>query len=133
MKILQTPAAQRGLLLWIGFGLLASGVALFFSNRPASVSFSNDPIVLEEVSVILPTFSDPKKVDVNTASVEELQDLPGIGEALAGRIVAHRAEHGPFETLDDLAAVSGIGPRTIDGFRDRATVGTVEGSDDDPQ
>lgn len=52
-------------------------------------------------------------VDVNTASVAELQRLPGIGPALAGRIVAHRDTAGPFRTMDDLERVPGIGPATL--------------------
>jgi len=128
MKYARTPAAQRGLMLFIGLGLLASGLVLFLSNRPPGVSFSHQPIVLKEVSVILPTFTEPGKVDLNKASSEELQRLPGIGEVLAGRITAYRTEHGPFATLDDLKAVSGIGPQTIDGFRDRAVVRPPEES-----
>ncbi len=62
-------------------------------------------------------------VDVNTAGVEELDRLPGIGEVLAGRIIAYRDEHGPFESVEDLLAVSGIGEQTCDELRGLITFG----------
>jgi competence ComEA-like helix-hairpin-helix protein len=61
-------------------------------------------------------------LDLNRASAAELERLPGIGCAMAQRIVAHREEHGPFGSLDDLAAVRGFGPGRIEALRDRATV-----------
>ncbi len=61
-------------------------------------------------------------VNLNTASRAELQMLPGIGPAIAGRIVADRETRGVFRTVDDLARVSGIGERTVRGLRDFAIV-----------
>lgn len=55
-------------------------------------------------------------IDVNAASADELQRLPGIGPALAGRIVAERGKK-PFSSPDDLRRVSGIGPKTLDRLR----------------
>lgn len=62
-------------------------------------------------------------VDINRADATTLDALPGIGPALAGRIVAWRESNGPFETVDDLASVSGIGPATVEKLRDSVTVG----------
>ncbi|HYW08232.1 MAG TPA: ComEA family DNA-binding protein [Longimicrobium sp.] len=59
-------------------------------------------------------------VDINVAGAAELDALPGIGPALAGRIVAYRQEHGRFGTLDDLARVPGIGPAAVAKLRGRA-------------
>lgn len=49
------------------------------------------------------------KLNINTATAKELERLPGIGEALAERIVTYRAEHGPFKSVRDLQKVDGIG------------------------
>ena len=53
-------------------------------------------------------------LDVNTASESELTQLPGVGPSLAGRIVQYRTENGPFQSVDDLQNVSGIGPSKFD-------------------
>lgn len=58
-------------------------------------------------------------VDVNRATADELATLPGIGPALARRIVLWRAENGPFATVDDLEKVPGIGPATVRRLRPR--------------
>lgn len=56
-------------------------------------------------------------VDLNSAPVEELAQLPGLGPALAGRIIDHRRAHGPFAATADLLAVPGIGPATLERLR----------------
>jgi competence protein ComEA len=62
-------------------------------------------------------------VNINTATQEELETLPGIGPAYAERIIAYRETHGAFGSIEEIQNVSGIGPATFEGLRDRITVG----------
>ncbi|MDO8338281.1 MAG: ComEA family DNA-binding protein, partial [Microcella sp.] len=61
-------------------------------------------------------------VNLNSADAAGLETLPGVGPALAARIIAWREENGPFRAVDELLAVSGIGEKTLAGFRDQVTV-----------
>ena len=61
-------------------------------------------------------------IDINTASLGELERLDGVGPALAEAIVDHREEHGPFSRVEDLLAVTGIGPAKLDAIADDAVV-----------
>lgn len=63
------------------------------------------------------------QININTATAEELDALPGVGEVTAARIIAYRDQNGPFRTVDDLIQVEGIADRTIDAFRDMVTIG----------
>jgi len=120
-----SPAQERGLIMLVAIGLAASGLALFLPtirSRPLTIL---GPIDITGVRILLPTFLDAEeedKINLNTASAEELTSLPGIGEVLAARIVAYREEHGPFQTLDDIMQVSGIGNKVVEEIRDLATL-----------
>ena len=61
-------------------------------------------------------------VNVNVATAEELETLPGIGEVLAATIVQYREDHGPFTSVDQLLDVSGIGEVTLEELRDLITI-----------
>lgn len=63
-------------------------------------------------------------VDVNTADLDTLCTLPGIGRGIAQRILDYRKEHGPFKKVDELLNVRGIGERSLARIRDRVTVGS---------
>jgi competence ComEA-like helix-hairpin-helix protein len=63
-----------------------------------------------------------RALDLNHASIDDLVRLPGVGPALAERIVAARAGDGPFASVDDLARVPGIGPAKLARLRDLVSV-----------
>lgn len=60
-------------------------------------------------------------INLNTADAATLEELPGIGPALAERIIGHREAHGDFGSLEELAAVSGIGPAILADVEDLVT------------
>lgn len=82
---------------------------------PERTHISQDPS-----NQILPNF--PTLVNINTAETNELCKLPGIGIALAEKIIEDRTVNGPFDSVDDITRVSGIGEKKLDGFRDLITV-----------
>lgn len=56
-------------------------------------------------------------VHLNTATLEQLDELPGVGPVTAGKILAYRNEHGAFQSVDELDAVPGIGPARLEELR----------------
>ncbi|MGB0112729.1 MAG: ComEA family DNA-binding protein [Ilumatobacteraceae bacterium] len=68
------------------------------------------------------TAEPPGPVDVNRATAEELDVLPGVGPATATAIVTERDRNGPFASVDDLVRVPGIGPAKLAALRDLVTV-----------
>ena len=63
------------------------------------------------------------KININHAGVNELIQLPGIGEELAKRIIAYRTEHGPYTCAEDLLNVNGIGPVRLKQIQTHITIG----------
>jgi competence protein ComEA len=62
-------------------------------------------------------------VNINTASLEELDTLPGIGPSTAQKIIDYREQNGPFVNAEDIINVSGIGPGTYERIKDLITIG----------
>jgi comEA protein len=106
-------------------------------DEPAAAAGGGDPAIGGIAAVLAPAragapiqgggagpvqSASGARVNVNRATAVELESLPGIGPALAGRIVAHRTEHGSFASVDDLLAVAGIGDQTLERLRDLVTV-----------
>jgi len=59
---------------------------------------------------------DAYRLDINTATIQQLQELPGIGEVIAQRIIDYRTMHGAFKSVDDLLYVEGIGEKKLDAI-----------------
>ena len=95
---------------WILLGLtgvfLCGLLALFVQDRNQLQETGLETEITVPQEEILPDISP---LNLNTATLEELAQLPGIGEELARRIVEYREGSGPFETLEQLMEVSGIG------------------------
>lgn len=64
-------------------------------------------------------------ININLATQAELETLPSIGPVLAQRIISYREENGPFERIDDLQQVDGIGPTIFEKIKDYITIGPV--------
>lgn len=107
-----TAVKCEKILLGLTALFLAFLLALFFHDRAA---LESAPVAVEtEAAAAQESFMpDVAPVDINSATAEELAELPGIGTVLAERIVDYRTGHGPFETVEDLTKVSGIGEKKL--------------------
>jgi len=94
--------------------ILPKGLALFLL-----VSFC----ILPMVGLLAEAAPAPDKVNINTASLAELDKLPRIGPKVAQRILDYRKEHGPYKRVEDLMKVKGIGEKTFARLRELVTVG----------
>ena len=94
-------------------------------NLAAPVNDGQGLIIPIQIPTPLPGTPPPestpigKKINLNTATLEELDSLPGIGPVLAQRIIDYRQTTGPFQSVDDLLHVKGIGSALLEKIRDR--------------
>jgi len=106
-------------------GLLLACILGIFTGR----NLPDDRIYLEQESstnskeTTQQTDAEIQIVNINTATKEQLMDLPGIGDVLAQRILDYRQEHGDFSAPSDLLNVSGIGEKTLFEIMSYITVG----------
>ena len=61
---------------------------------------------------------ESQKININTASIEELDKLPGVGEATANKIVNHRKENGDFKNIEEIKNVNGIGDKKFENMKE---------------
>lgn len=103
-------------------------VAVVRSNRPERGRAWALTVAALSCAAVLaagPVSHASARVDLNSASVSELESLPGIGPAKAAAIVEARTK-GRFESVDDLERIKGIGPSVVDGLRESVTVSKAD-------
>ena len=100
--------------LFLGAVLLYVRSARPYKDITVTKGGVKEEISLAEASKML---EEARRVNINTASKEEIMTLPGVGETLSVSIVEYRHTHGDFESADDLLNVSGIGPKKLDKIR----------------
>ena len=98
-------------------GRNANHTDISLSSRPTETDTSTETSSQQSSDVITGL------ININTATCEELQTLPGIGEVIARRIVDYREENGNFQTVQDIAQVDGIGAKRLEAIIDLITVG----------
>ena len=94
------PLSAGTLLFILAYGLLFSQSSLAAKKKPPE-----------------------RPVNLNTANSEQLQQVPGIGPATAGKIFQMRKTYGPFKSVDDLLAIRGLGAKRLEKMRKYLTVG----------
>ena len=103
--------------------LVESGATVFLEEN-AAMDPEEDPVKnLETTAPPEPSTTSEKKLNLNTATAEQLATLPGIGKTLAQRIIAYREEYGEFVSIEELESVRGIGQKTLENLREFVTVG----------
>jgi competence protein ComEA len=86
----------------------AVGAAQNAATPPPALASADPPPVPRESH---PAKPPPTPVNINTATLAQLQALPGVGAVMAQRILDYRSQHGPFKTVEQLQDVKGIGPK----------------------
>ena len=119
------PTKSEIILLGLTAVFLCALAGLSLRDRqdrvPGVVIETEAEVPLEEIAPDFPP------VDLNTATAEELDTLPGIGESLARRIIAYREANGPFGSIEEIMEVSGIGEAKFAELEDRVTVDNGKG------
>ncbi|MBI2570511.1 MAG: ComEA family DNA-binding protein [Candidatus Schekmanbacteria bacterium] len=115
-RSVETPALGPALVL-----TQARDLAPTFAPAAAPGTYEYEP-VRRLPPAALERLLERYKIDVNTAALEDLQRLPGIGPGKAKAILEYKQEHGRFRSLDDLDEVPGISQATIERLATHATV-----------
>lgn len=108
--------------------LLICGLSLcmvlgIFIGRNLRSEYAELPQGSVSDTVTVPETTEDFRLDINTASKAQLMDLPGIGELIAERIIAYRDANGPFQTIDELMNVDGIGQKKLLQMQTRIKAG----------
>ena len=117
------PAKREdGLLL----GILIAALLIAFAGRAFSGALTPATLTVApiktELSGQIVIEGETVRININTADAELLESLPGIGPALSLHIAEYREANGPFQSVDDLIQVKGIGEAVLEKLRGRACV-----------
>ena len=129
-----TEAERRGATVLVFLLLLGAGHDLWVAHRmrtelaaapvaPLPVEETVPRVLDTSIPTRQPEPAPTAALDLNLASAEELDALPGIGPVLARRIIETRRHSGPFDSAEDLLRVRGIGPRLLERLRPRIRIG----------
>ena len=120
MKFPASPAAN---LIFVLLSFAALGLASSCVKRQRESSLPNQlPATTAPPNQILSENPTPRRININTASAEELEKLPGIGRGYAQRIVEHREKHGAFRRPEHLIMVRGISDKRFRALGELITV-----------
>jgi len=98
-------------------GTTANTVTSAADGTSAGTGGQTSPVPSPDESEAPAETQGSSKLNINTATADDLQALPGIGEVLAERIVEYRTQNGDFESVDDLRKVSGIGEAKLSNIK----------------
>ena len=106
---------------------LQDGQKIYIPNKNEKISeyitmSSGNNVIIEENNSSAETERKENKVNINTANVNELDNLPGIGPSLAQRIIEYREENGNFKSIEELQNVKGIGEAKYSDIKDNVTI-----------
>ena len=141
---------QRLLIGMIGLLVVAAGGVFVLVNQGGSQQEITEETLMASVSAdapeqslspVQPTLAPPPsnpdpapqpspvpipaplgKININTANLEELEQITGVGPVIAQRIIDYRSEHGSFQSIEEIKSVKGIGDAMFEKMRDEITV-----------
>lgn len=124
-------AVTVGIVLWMGWmhHVAVESSSAFTQEQTARGMNGSGQHALDQNRVVSAKVGRPDNgtlLDLNRATADELEALPGIGAVLAQRVVAFRESAGRFRTVDDLRGVKGIGAKKFDRLKSLITVSSSE-------
>ena len=123
MKISLSKSAK--IVLFSLIGVIALGVGLYLEmgvSMPFEIKTVPEITERPEGEKFAISYDSEGRLDINMATAEELDTLKGIGMSTAEKIIKYREEKGPFDSVEELRNVSGIGEETINEIRDSICV-----------